>query len=135
MTLKIHDDCSYRPRGLFGEAYALEVQASDTIQHVKDRISDLMGIPAEEQTLVFEGEMTTNLKLDMTDKLRWWQFLKAPVKRIALEDNRSLKDYEIPHLATLKLVDTHNQPQPKPPPAAPSVAAESSVEPTPEVAA
>eukprot|EP00976_Prorocentrum_cordatum_P052757 1064277-Prorocentrum_minimum.AAC.2 len=115
MLLKIQDDCTYKPRGLFGEAYALEVEPSDTIQQVKDRIRDLMGIPAEEQTLVFEGEMTTNLKLDMTDKLRWWQFLKAPIKRIALENYRTLKDYELPDCATIKLVDTHNQPKYIPP--------------------
>jgi hypothetical protein len=108
MKIRIHDDCTYKPRALFGEAYSLELDSSDTIQHVKDRISELLGIPAEEQTLLFEGDMESNLTLDMTDKLRWWQFLKAPVKRIVLENERTLKDYNIPDGATFTMVDSNN---------------------------
>ncbi|KAF8378433.1 hypothetical protein HHK36_029772 [Tetracentron sinense] len=102
---------------LTGKTITLEVESSDTIDHMKAKIQDKEGIPPDQQRLIFAGKqlkitfLVLDLGLHIVNGVTRFHLHGIPPDQQRLifagkqlEDGRTLADYNIQKESTLHLV-------------------------------
>ena len=90
---------------LTGKTITLDVEASDTIEGVKQKIQDKEGIPPDQQRLIFAGkQVCTLLSFSLLNQVFYYSKRNETNQQTQLEDGRTLSDYNITKEATLHLV-------------------------------
>eukprot|EP01090_Pellita_catalonica_P005406 TRINITY_DN153_c0_g1_i13.p1 TRINITY_DN153_c0_g1~~TRINITY_DN153_c0_g1_i13.p1 ORF type:complete len:196 (-),score=49.15 TRINITY_DN153_c0_g1_i13:77-664(-) len=94
---------------LTGKTITLEVESSDTIENVKQKIQDKEGIPPDQQRLIFAGKQFSDTIENVKQKIQDKEGIPPDQQRLIfagkqLEDGRTLADYNIQKESTLHLV-------------------------------
>merc|ERR1712149_50713 len=125
LVLRLRGGMQIFVKTLTGKTITLEVEPSDTIDNVKQKIRDKEGIPPDQQRLIFAGKQifvktltgkTITLDVEPSDtidnvktKIQDKEGIPPDQQRLIfagkqLEDGRTLSDYNIQKESTLHLV-------------------------------
>eukprot|EP01117_Protostelium_nocturnum_P014084 TRINITY_DN531_c0_g1_i12.p1 TRINITY_DN531_c0_g1~~TRINITY_DN531_c0_g1_i12.p1 ORF type:complete len:185 (+),score=65.39 TRINITY_DN531_c0_g1_i12:125-679(+) len=110
LVLRLRGGMQIFVKTLTGKTITLEVESSDTIDNVKQKIQDKEGIPPDQQRLIFAQEVESSDTIDnVKQKIQDKEGIPPDQQRLIfagkqLEDGRTLSDYNIQKESTLHLV-------------------------------
>ncbi|CAG8555301.1 17552_t:CDS:2, partial [Racocetra fulgida] len=108
LVLRLRGGMQIFVKTLTGKTITLEVESSDTIDQVKQKIQDKEGIPPDQQRLIFAVESSDTID-QVKQKIQDKEGIPPDQQRLIfagkqLEDGRTLSDYNIQKESTLHLV-------------------------------